>query len=155
MYPLRPVGLMDKASASGAGDSRFESWAGQMCITEQCHNKVAARLESIIVVPNTWTSLLYPAYARYCARMCGQMAAYMLPAFFDLGDRGAAFVCSCVIAIGGIDGQRRPLCDKTDSYLHRTLGNRFCDTYGRNQRKHAHTCDMRIHAPKPPSPSVA
>ena len=24
-----PVGLMDKASASGAGDSRFESWAGQ------------------------------------------------------------------------------------------------------------------------------
>ena len=24
----RPVGLMDKASASGAGDSRFESWAG-------------------------------------------------------------------------------------------------------------------------------
>ena len=27
----RPVGLMDKASASGAGDSRFESWAGQTC----------------------------------------------------------------------------------------------------------------------------
>ena len=26
----RPVGLMDKASASGAGDSRFESWAGQI-----------------------------------------------------------------------------------------------------------------------------
>ena len=25
-----PVGLMDKASASGAGDSRFESWAGQL-----------------------------------------------------------------------------------------------------------------------------
>ena len=25
----RPVGLMDKALASGAGDSRFESWAGQ------------------------------------------------------------------------------------------------------------------------------
>ena len=24
----RPVGLMDKASAPGAGDSRFESWAG-------------------------------------------------------------------------------------------------------------------------------
>ena len=24
----RPVGLMDKASASGAGDSRLESWAG-------------------------------------------------------------------------------------------------------------------------------
>ena len=23
-----PVGLMDKASASGAGDSKFESWAG-------------------------------------------------------------------------------------------------------------------------------
>ena len=26
---VRPVGPMDKASASGAGDSRFESWAGQ------------------------------------------------------------------------------------------------------------------------------
>ena len=25
-----PVGLMDRASASGAGDSRFESWAGQL-----------------------------------------------------------------------------------------------------------------------------
>ena len=25
--PKWPVGLMDKASASGAGDSRFESWA--------------------------------------------------------------------------------------------------------------------------------
>lgn len=28
---IRSVGLMDKASASGAGDSRFESWADQMC----------------------------------------------------------------------------------------------------------------------------
>ena len=28
----RPVGLMDKASASGAGDSRFESWAGHCFI---------------------------------------------------------------------------------------------------------------------------
>ena len=28
-FPHGPVGLMDKASASGAGDSRFESWAGQ------------------------------------------------------------------------------------------------------------------------------
>ena len=27
-----PVGLMDKASASGAGDSRFESWAGQIMV---------------------------------------------------------------------------------------------------------------------------
>ena len=25
-----PVGLMDKASASGAGHSRFESWAGHV-----------------------------------------------------------------------------------------------------------------------------
>ena len=31
-----PVGLMDKASASGAGDSRFESWAGH------CHSVVNA-----------------------------------------------------------------------------------------------------------------
>ena len=28
----RPVGLMDKASASRAGDSRFESWAGQFAV---------------------------------------------------------------------------------------------------------------------------
>ena len=27
-----PVGLMDKASAPGAGDSRFESWAGQLVL---------------------------------------------------------------------------------------------------------------------------
>ena len=26
-----PVGLMDKASASGAGDSRLESWVGHFC----------------------------------------------------------------------------------------------------------------------------
>ena len=32
-----PVGLMNKASASGAGDSRFESWAGQFaCIRGSC-----------------------------------------------------------------------------------------------------------------------
>ena len=30
LYPNWPVGLMDKASASGAGDSRFESWAGHV-----------------------------------------------------------------------------------------------------------------------------
>ena len=28
--PAWPVGLMDKASASGAGDSRFESWTGHL-----------------------------------------------------------------------------------------------------------------------------
>ena len=33
-HSARPVGLMDKASASGAGDSRFESWAGHfLCNT--------------------------------------------------------------------------------------------------------------------------
>ena len=37
----RPVGLMDKASASGAGDSRFESWAGH---TFQCYFKVRVAL---------------------------------------------------------------------------------------------------------------
>ena len=30
-----PVGLMDKASASGAGDSRFESWAGHFTYERQ------------------------------------------------------------------------------------------------------------------------
>ena len=29
-FAMWPVGLMDKASASGAGDSRFESWAGHL-----------------------------------------------------------------------------------------------------------------------------
>ena len=31
-----PVGLMDKASASGAGDSRFESWAGHFLFWRAC-----------------------------------------------------------------------------------------------------------------------
>ena len=43
-----PVGLMDKASASGAGDSRFESWAGHllsatkddMACPRQSHNRL-------------------------------------------------------------------------------------------------------------------
>ena len=34
-----PVGLMDKASASGAGDSRLESWAGH----GRCCPRQAAR----------------------------------------------------------------------------------------------------------------
>ena len=33
-----PVGLMDKASASGAGDSRFESWAGHL-IHDKMHKR--------------------------------------------------------------------------------------------------------------------
>ena len=33
-----PVGLMDKASASGAGDSRFESWAGHCVTFSQIHD---------------------------------------------------------------------------------------------------------------------
>ena len=42
----RPVGLMDKASASGAGDSKFESWAGHVITREsdQAGNK-ASRTE--------------------------------------------------------------------------------------------------------------
>ena len=32
-----PVGLMDKASASGAGDSRFESWAGHIIASNEKH----------------------------------------------------------------------------------------------------------------------
>ena len=34
--PKWPVGLMDKASASGAGDSRFESWAGHSFWWSSC-----------------------------------------------------------------------------------------------------------------------
>ena len=37
-----PVGLMDKASASGAGDSRFESWAGHF-VTMACLQSCASR----------------------------------------------------------------------------------------------------------------
>ena len=33
---IRPVGLMDKASAPGAGDSRFESWAGHLFACMLC-----------------------------------------------------------------------------------------------------------------------
>ena len=32
---MRPVGLMDKVSASGAGDSRLESWAGHF-VKQRC-----------------------------------------------------------------------------------------------------------------------
>ena len=34
-FSRRSVGLMDKASASGAGDSRFESWADQVGAQEK------------------------------------------------------------------------------------------------------------------------
>ena len=34
-FVARPVGLMDKVSASGAGDSRFESWADQLALLEE------------------------------------------------------------------------------------------------------------------------
>ena len=34
----RPVGLMDKVSASGAGESRFESWAGQAIVAGRAHS---------------------------------------------------------------------------------------------------------------------
>ena len=41
-----PVGLMDKASASGAGDSRFESWAGHVCFVsaEKSHKLIVELL---------------------------------------------------------------------------------------------------------------
>ena len=39
---VRPVGPMDKASASGAGDSRFESWAGQKTVAQRSDVCIAA-----------------------------------------------------------------------------------------------------------------
>ena len=39
-FPHGPVGLMDKASASGAGDSRLESWAGHNFGGPHALNKV-------------------------------------------------------------------------------------------------------------------
>ena len=45
----RPVGLMDKASASGAGDSRFESWAGQTLPGARSRSSGSRRLRSQVL----------------------------------------------------------------------------------------------------------
>ena len=45
----RPVGLMDKASASGAGDSRFESWAGQALTGVSSRSSGSQRLEAQVL----------------------------------------------------------------------------------------------------------
>ena len=42
---IRPLGLMDKASAPGAGDSRFESWAGHLFACASC---------SLIIFRSAW-----------------------------------------------------------------------------------------------------
>ena len=44
----RPVGLMDKASASGAGDSRLESWAGHFGGTCLARPEVAVSFSKFI-----------------------------------------------------------------------------------------------------------
>ena len=38
------VGLMDKVSASGAGDSRFESWADHCTHVDACSARVTVRV---------------------------------------------------------------------------------------------------------------
>ena len=50
----RPVGLMDKASASGAGDSRFESWAGHAALPPGRHValvSLSASLDCLVLAP--------------------------------------------------------------------------------------------------------
>ena len=45
----RSVGLMDKASASGAGDSRFESWAGQTLPGARSRSSGSRRLRNQVL----------------------------------------------------------------------------------------------------------
>merc|ERR1712012_1375235 len=61
VFSLRPkiknhwsVGLMDKASASGAGDARFESWADQVGAQEKWQNSgivSSTRMKPLRVLP--------------------------------------------------------------------------------------------------------
>ena len=44
-----PVGLMDKASASGAGDSRLESWAGQALPGVSSRSSGSQRLQAQVL----------------------------------------------------------------------------------------------------------
>ena len=58
-----PVGLMDKASASGAGDSRFESWAGHFFLFRHkmhgCPRSIQVHLNSCST--NLWLGLGSPS----------------------------------------------------------------------------------------------
>ena len=81
-----PVGLMDKASASGAGDSRFESWAGQVgaCSPEwrawprmrQCEHGVCvtcrlrAHSTRIAGIRRTHIFATFTDLQAYCKVMC-------------------------------------------------------------------------------------
>ena len=47
-----PVGLMDKASASGAGDSRFESWAGPTLPGVSSRSSGSQRLQAQVLKCN-------------------------------------------------------------------------------------------------------
>ena len=68
-YSQWSVGLMDKASASGAGDSRLESWVDQLlCIyCAPVHPCAHARMEGLPPQPTRMVSLLSGIRARVCA----------------------------------------------------------------------------------------
>ena len=61
-----PVGLMDEASASGAGDSRFESWAGHLFT------------RTTVVVPCGAISLYVQASPHTCTSISGLVVEYIV-----------------------------------------------------------------------------
>ena len=62
-FVARPVGLMDKVSASGAGDSRFESWAGHFVLFRHkmhgCPRSIQVHVNSCST--NLWLGLGSPS----------------------------------------------------------------------------------------------
>ena len=72
-----PVGLMDKASASGAGDSRFESWAGHCSFAFPWTKswaqqpEAAASIANLVVVVACCLVLLPSRFRRYAALFAG------------------------------------------------------------------------------------
>ena len=73
-----PVGLMDKASASGAGDSRFESWAGQALTGVSSRSSGSQRLEAQflkwISPSRSWCKARLATGCSPEARWCSQRA---------------------------------------------------------------------------------
>ena len=72
----RSVGLMDKASASRAGDSRFESWADQEYSQQDCCARRSSSIQPPSPAPSPRTLL-----CRYCShvRHMGRWGARSTP----------------------------------------------------------------------------
>ena len=64
-----PVILMDKASASGAGDSRFESWADQVCSYQECSARRSSSIQTPSPAPSARTPVCrYGSHVRHMHR---------------------------------------------------------------------------------------